>query len=265
MQGLRDLFTEKKAIIGMVHLPPLPGSPRCKNGMTEIVDAALADAIALVQGGVSAVLIENFGDTPFYPEHVPAETVAAMTAVTQILQKNVEVPLGINVLRNDGYSAMAIAHATNACFIRVNVLAGSAITDQGMISSRAHDILRLRKNLSADVKILADVYVKHASPLGEVPIEQAAHELIERALADAVVVTGSATGAQIDLDNLQMLRKALPDCSLVAGSGVTSESVQEVFQYTDAAIVGTYFKNDGDVSKPVQQDRVRALMSKLNI
>lgn len=263
MGSMRDLFGNAPAIIGMVHLKPLPGAPRASESMAAIFEAARADAVALEKGGVSAILLENFGDAPFYPDAVPPETVSAMAAIAQQVKNRINVPLGINVLRNDGEAALAIAHAVGAQFIRVNVLAGSAVTDQGVISSQANSILRLRKNLQAEVKILADVHVKHATPLGAQPIEQAASELFERALADAVIVTGSATGARIDLDTLQRVRRALPDRYLIAGSGVTAENAAQILQLADAAIVGTYFKADGKVGQPVQPDRVTTLTSKL--
>ncbi len=248
----------------MVHLKPLPGSPRFSGSISSVLEVAERDVRALETGGVGAIMIENFGDAPFYPGSVPAETVAAMSAMVQHIKTITKLPLGVNVLRNDGYAAMAIAAATGAAFIRVNVFSGAAVTDQGIIASDAHRIVRLRKNLGAEVKIFADVHVKHATPLGDTPIEQAAEELIERGCADALICTGAMTGKSVDVGVLQKLREHLPSAPLIAGSGVTPENVGEVFQYADAAIVGTYFKKSGDVREAVDVERVKKLTKVLS-
>src|ERR1700712_2021199 len=106
----------------MLLLPPLPGPPRSPEPIHQIISHALRDAEALSEGGVTSLMLENFGDVPFYPARVPAETVAAMTAVAMEVRKRFPLPLGINVLRNDGQSALAIATAVGAEFIRVNIL-----------------------------------------------------------------------------------------------------------------------------------------------
>lgn len=254
-----DLFAHTHPVIGMVHLKPLPGSPRYSGNRNAILETALAEAQALEENSVSAILVENFGDAPFYPGDVPAETIAAMTTVVQFLKSKCTVPVGVNVLRNDGYAAMAIACATGACFIRINVLSGGAVTDQGVISSDAHRITRLRQYLGAEVKIFADVHVKHATPLGNTPIEQAANELFERALADAVICTGAETGGKLNMVELAKLREQLPDRPFIAGSGVSAENVASIFELADAAIVGTYFKRDGKVANPIDPGRVKKL------
>lgn len=256
-----QMFASAKPVIGMVHLKPLPGSPLYSGHRDEIFEAARADVQALEQGGVAAILVENFGDAPFFPDRVPAETVAFIAAIIQYLKSNCNLPFGVNVLRNDGYAAVAIAAATGAQFVRINVLSGAAVTDQGIISSNAHHIARMRRNLDAEVKIFADLQVKHATALGIIPIELAATELIERALADAVICTGAATGSAVNLEELAALRKQFPNRPLIAGSGVTAENAAAIFDFADAAIVGTYFKVDGKVSNPVDPERVRAMIS----
>src|SRR2546430_14170914 len=153
-------------VIGMLHLPPLPGSPAydLAGGMAALREAVLRDADALAAGGIHALMLENFGDVPFYPGRVPAHTVAAMTALAaDVRQRFPELPLGINVLRNDGQSALAIAAAVGAHFIRVNVLCGARVADQGLLQGIAHDLLRDRALLRAQhVKIFADIDVKHS-------------------------------------------------------------------------------------------------------
>src|SRR5690242_19836277 len=123
--------TDKKHVVGMLHLAPLPGSPLYTGQFEMIRERLLRDAEALAAGGVHGLMMENFGDVPFYPGRVPAHVVACMTALAAEVRRAVDLPLGINVLRNDGLSALAVAHAVGAQFIRVNVLCGARVADQG--------------------------------------------------------------------------------------------------------------------------------------
>src|SRR5213082_1432555 len=116
-----------KIVIGMLHLAPLPGSPLHRGNIAPIRESLLRDAEALATGGVHGLMMENFGDVPFYPGRVPAHIVACMTALAGDVRNKVKLPLGINVLRNDGRSALAVAHAVGASFIRVNVLCGARV------------------------------------------------------------------------------------------------------------------------------------------
>src|SRR5439155_18470378 len=180
---------ERKIVIGMLHLPALPGAPLFRGTMDSIREGLLRDADVLAEGGVHGLMMENFGDVPFYPDRVPAHVIAQMTALACEVRRRVDLPLGINVLRNDGRGALAVAHASGASFIRVNVLCGARVTDQGLIQGIAHDLLRERALLGAEqIKIFADVDVKHSVPLAERPLEDEVDDLIERALADAIVV-----------------------------------------------------------------------------
>src|SRR5262249_35206274 len=140
-------------IIGMLHLPALPGSPRNTLSLHEILDWVLRDADALARGGIPAFILENFGDAPFYPGRVPAHTVAYMTAVGCEIKRSFNLPMGINVLRNDALSAIAVASAVSADFIRVNIHTGARLTDQGVIEGAAHDTLRYRKLLGSTIRI----------------------------------------------------------------------------------------------------------------
>ncbi len=152
-------------IIAMLHVPALPGSPRNELDFDAIVDWVLRDADTLASSGVDALIVENFGDVPFYPRHVPRHTVAFMTAIGREVARGFRLPIGINVLRNDAESAIAVASAVPAEFIRVNVHTGARLTDQGLIEGMAHEALRHRKLLGSNVKIFADVNVKHSTPL----------------------------------------------------------------------------------------------------
>jgi membrane complex biogenesis BtpA family protein len=251
-----------KPVIGMVHLPALPGSPRFSGDVRAIRDAALRDAEALAAGAVHGIMMENFGDVPFYPGRVPASVVAHVTAIAAEIRRAVpDVPLGINVLRNDGQSALAVAHAVGARFIRVNVLCGARVTDQGVIQGIAHDLLRERAQLGAsDIKILADVDVKHSAPLATRPIIDEVDDTIERGLADAVIVSGAGTGKPTDPQHVRIVKVAAAAVPVFIGSGVSAATVDQ-FDAADGFIVGTAFKRDGDVAQAVDVERVRAFVS----
>ena len=233
----------------MVHLLPLPGAPLFVS-LDEVIERAVHDAQAIIAGGCDGFVIENYGDRPFTRGRVDAETVAAMTRVICELPRN--VPFGVNVLRNDPLSALAIASATGAAFIRVNVHSGAMLTDQGIIEGDAYATLRKRAALAPHVLIFADYLVKHATPLGETSPK----DLRERGLADAVIITGAETGAAADPSRLVMLRKAIPDAPLLIGSGLTSENAAQ-FADADGAIVGTSLKGDDGRVDP---QRVAALV-----
>lgn len=254
----------RPGVIGMLHLGPLPGSPRWGGSLAAVIDAALADARALREGGVAALMLENFHDIPFLPGAVPPVTVAAMTAVAAAVRRELpDCALGINVLRNDAEAALAIAVATGAAFIRVNVHAGAAVTDQGLLEGRAWRTLRLRREYGAAVGILADVRVKHAAPLAPRAEADEARDLRLRGLADALVVTGAATGSGADPQELARLREALPDCPLLVGSGVVAADLGRFLPAADGFIVGTSLKEGGDVAAPVSAARAADFVSRL--
>ncbi len=240
--------------IGMVHLQALPGSPDWQGDLSSVTAAALTDASALVEAGVRAVMVENYYDVPFYPRQVPAETVAAMSVVISALGGEFpEVVWGVNVLRNDAASALGIALATGARFIRTNVHVGTMVTDQGRIEGNAYHTLRLRRQLEApDVGILADVRVKHARPLAERPLGEEAQDLRLRGLADAVIVTGAATGSGAEAADVITVRQALPGCPLLVGSGMNAVTAADFFPTADGCIIGSALKvTDPDTGRPV--------------
>jgi uncharacterized protein len=252
-----------KPVVGMLHLKPLPGSPRPGIDQESVRDTLWRDAEALVEAGVNGLLLENFGDRPFFPTDVPPWTTAHMTALAVEVRRRFDVPLGINVLRNDGRAALAIAHAADADFIRVNVLAGTRLTDQGIIEGMAHQLLRDRSMLGGDIKIFADVDVKHSAPLVAVPLEDEAVDLIERGGADALVVSGSATGKRTDVEELRRVKGVSGETAVFVGSGVSLDSVDDYLPLADGFIVGSYFKVDGVVEKPVDASRVRELLKRI--
>jgi membrane complex biogenesis BtpA family protein len=252
-----------KPVVGMVHLLPLPGSPKYGGRIDGVRDAALRDAEALAEGGAHGLMLENFGDVPFHARAVPPHVVAHMTMIAgEIARRVPQLPLGINVLRNDGRAALAIAQAVGASFIRVNVLCGARVTDQGIVGGIAHDLLRDRAFLGAqDVKIFADVDVKHSAPLGAPrPIAEEVSDTIDRGLADAIIVTGAGTGQPTAAAHAQEARRAARAVPVFIGSGVSAETIASLIPHADGFIIGTSLKRDGIATNPVDVSRVRAIV-----
>ncbi len=247
---------ERKPLIGMVHLKPLPGSYLYDGDFEGVIDSALRDAKTLEKAGFDAIMLENFGDVPF-PKYVDKTTVAAFTAVAKAVRDEVSLPLGINVLRNDGIAAYSIAYAVGAEFIRVNVLSGIAYTDQGVIEGIAHELAKLRKLLPSKIKVFADVHVKHAVHFSD--FEDAVRDTVERGLADAIVVSGRATGKPVDIEKL-VLAKRISSVPVLVGSGTTYENLPELWEHADGFIVGTWIKRDGKVENEVSLERARKLV-----
>jgi membrane complex biogenesis BtpA family protein len=258
--SLASIVGRSGAVIGMVHLPALPGSPRWAGSMGAVVHWALDDARALADGGADALLVENHGDVPFSRGPADPGTVAAMAVAVHEVSRAVPLPVGINVLKTDALAALAVAAATGARFVRVNVHVGAVVADQGLLESRSYESLRYRRLLGLDIAILADVQAKHGMPLAPVPIEQEARDAVSRGLADALVVSGPATGEATAMADLARVRRAVPHAPLVVGSGATAETAAELLSVADALIVGTSVKRDGILANPVDPRRVRRLV-----
>jgi hypothetical protein len=255
----RQLFGEGKVFIGVVHLQPLPGSPRWGGDLAAVLGQAEEEALALERGGASGVIVENFGDAPFRIGLVPPETVAAMTLAVARVRQTTSLPVGINMLRNDARSALAVAVATGAAFIRVNVHYGVMAADEGLVQGEAFETLRQRRALGADVQILADVLVKHAVPLGPVDLGLMARETAYRGLADGLIITGPVTGQPPDASEVALARQAVPDRLLLVGSGVDASNARELLAQADGAIVGTSLKHGGIVSNRIDPLRVKRI------
>jgi hypothetical protein len=258
---MKSLFSSaRQLLIGVVHLRPLPGSPRFAGNLRELLDFAVADARAYERGGAHAVFIENFGDVPFTKTNVAPDTIAAMTAAGCAVRAAVKLPIGFNVLRNDARAALALCAACGGSFIRVNVHTGAMLTDQGLIEGDAYHTLRYRERIHPGAEIFADVHVKHAVPLGGWTIEDSAHDTVERGLADALIVSGVGTGQAADIADVERVRRACPKTKLLLGSGVNAANVKYYLRFADGVIVGSSLKRDGKLANPVDPKRVAALL-----
>ena len=227
--------------------------------MDRVLDRAEAEAKVLDQGGADGIIVENFGDAPFRIGRVQPETVAAMTLAVQRVKQVTERPVGINMLRNDAQSALAVAAVTSAAFIRVNVHYGVMAADEGLVQGEAFKTLHQRRALGVDVKILADVMVKHAVPLGDADLGLMARETLYRGLADGLIVSGPVTGQPASASDVAAVREAVPDGLIMVGSGVDQSNAPQLLAAADGAIVGTSLKRDGLISNPIDPERVRRM------
>jgi len=244
-------------LVGMVHLLPLPGSPRWAGSVSAIIDAARRDTEALAEGGCDAVLVENMWDVPYLRGAVGPETIASMAVVTAAVGE-FGLPVGVQVLAGANHAALAVAVASGATFIRAEAFAYAHVADEGIIEATAGPLLRARAACGANVAIWADVQKKHAAHAltGDLDLAELArgHAFCG---ADALIVTGSATGRPTDTDDIILAQEA--DLPVAVGSGVTPADAGQLAQLADALIVGSALKVDGRWQNPVDVDRVRAI------
>lgn len=245
----------KGTLVGVIHLPPLPGSPRSSLSAVDCARSAARCARALEEAGYDAIVVENFGDAPFFVGKVPPVTIAAMTACALAVREAApSTALAINVLRNDAEAALSIASCTAARFVRINVHTGARVTDQGIIQGDAAATLRLRRALGAEsVGIWADVDVKHSAPLGPPrPLAQEVEDTTKRAMADAVLVTGEGTGKSVDLEKLVAVKRAAANVPVLVASGATLETLSSLSAHADGVIVGSALRAGGVPGGPIE-------------
>ena len=243
-----------------MHLPPLPGDPNYESGGVQAVEGfALRDAEAFVAGGADALIVENFGSVPFGKGELAPHAVATLARVARACKLQSGLAVGVNCLRNDARAAIGIAAAAELDFVRINVHTGVYATDQGLIEGAADRTLRYRRELGVEhIEIFADVFVKHAAPVGATSIAIATEEVFGRGLADGVIVTGTATGKQAAVEDVRAVRGAAGSATVLIGSGITPENAASFVEHADGLIVGSWFRG-GELAQPVQRERVADL------
>ncbi|MFK8084178.1 MAG: BtpA/SgcQ family protein [Granulosicoccus sp.] len=263
----QDLITSLfggKALIGVIHCPAFPGSPRYNGASIEaIYDACMRDAQAYLEGGMNGLIVENHGDIPFLkPEDIGPETTGYLSVITDRIMREVDCPVGINVLANAPIPALAVASASGAAFIRVNQWANAYVANEGFMEGRAAQALRYRASLQANqIKVFADSHVKHGShaivadrTIGELTRDIAFFD------ADAVIATGQRTGNTATMQEIDEIGAAstLP---LLIGSGITPDNISASLAKVDGVIVASSLKRDGDWWNEVQVERVKKLVN----
>jgi membrane complex biogenesis BtpA family protein len=227
----------KKPIIGMIHMPPLPGAPNNHMSMGALTKFALSEASKLGHAGLDACIVENVGDIPLLKENLPPYTVAAMAVITKEVVQQTKMKVGVNMLRNACEEALSVAHVAGAHFIRCNILIGAYATDQGIIEGCSARVARLKKELNSNVLVLGDVHVKHAYPIFNVEIEYAAQDLAERGGADAVIVSGPRSPVPPSFERVKKVKDAI-DKPVLIGSGIGLANVKKFYLKSDGVIIG---------------------------
>jgi len=268
MFSITDLFKNDKAIIGMIHLLPLPGSPAYEGwSIDEIENHALKEARILEENGVDGLIVENMWDLPYYSgaSRIPPEEMTAHAVVARHVVKHTSLPIGITVIHNGGRVALSIAKAAGARFIRVCLYTGAAVWDTGEFDhGNAAELMRMRKWLYAeDIKFFVDVVKKHSVVFPGITLETHA-TWADFYLADALIVTGRMTGLPPTPEDVKIVKDIVGDTPVLIGSGLTPENAEKLLRYADGAIVGTYFKVKGYTQNPIDPERVRKLMDVVN-
>jgi len=249
-----------KALIGMVHVGALPGTPQASQSVGELVRQAVHEVWVLAEGGCDVILVENMHDLPYLQREVGPEIVASMTAVCRAINEATDLPCGVQVLAGANHAALAVALAAGMNFIRAEGFVFGHVADEGWMDACAGPLLRYRKQIGAEhIAVWADVKKKHAAHAMTADVSLA--ETVKAAEffgADAIIVTGEATGRETSTADLSFARAAtkLP---VIVGSGVTAKNAAAMLQHADAVIVGSALKKDGHWTSPVELDRVKAV------
>jgi len=251
---------------GMVHVPQLPGSGTKAQSINECKDFCLIDAKNYIENGINHLFIENFGDAPFAKSNVDSHVISGLTSIIDHIKFNYpEVQFGVNVLRNDALSALAIATITNSQIIRVNILTHARLTDQGIIEGCSYELAKYKAQLQSKVKIWADINVKHSYPLAEIPLSESIHDTIERGGAEKIIFTGTKTGSE---PNISVLKRVVEEGfvkpkDIVIGSGISLKNIEIFLPYANNFIVGTSLKEQNIFANHVDPLKVSKLVSKL--
>lgn len=248
-----------KAVVGMVHCLPLPGTFGFKDNLDEVKEQALHDAVTLKEAGFTAIMIENMGDVP-YAEVMEVEQITALSAIAQMIKEEVDLPLGVDCAFSDYRSALAIAKAVGASFVRIPVFVDTVVFSDGLIYPSARKALAYREKIKADdVAILADIQVKHSYMLSQAIDLKESAKLAEANGADAIVVTGMKTGQAASLDDLKMI-KDLVKIPVFVGSGVNHKNIKEQLEVVDGCVIGSSIKPNGVIEKPVDFELSKRLI-----
>lgn len=251
---------DRPMLVGVIHLPPLPGSPRYSGaGIDELAEFAVRNSKVLEEVGFDAIIVENYNDYPFKVRVREAETIASMAIIVREVAKSVSIPVGVNLLRNSSPEAAAIAAVTGASFIRSNAYCEAVVSPEGIIEPVAREVVEVMRRLGSRITVLADVFVKHASPLHRMSLEDVVRDCAERAMADAIVVTGARTGEPPDP---QLVRRVVEvsEVKVLVGSGMNPSNIAK-YGYAHGFIVGTYLKGkDGWIDPVRAKNMVDAVM-----
>ncbi len=258
---MKALTGKEKSLIGMIHVPALPGTPSSSLEVKEILKTSVEEARHLEEQGFDGVILENMHDTPYLNRHCGPEIVATMSAVVSAVRQMIDIPVGVQILAGCNKEALAVALAAQAQFIRAEGYVFGHIADEGYIQSDAGELLRYRKMIGAEnVLIAADIKKKHSSHYvtSDVSIEETARAA-EFFQADAVIITGDSTGEEASTSDIKSVSKTI-GLPIMIGSGITAENLEMYWSHAHAFIIGSYIKEEGKWHNPISPDRVHALV-----
>ncbi|MBE7473087.1 MAG: BtpA family membrane complex biogenesis protein [Anaerolineae bacterium] len=262
---MSNFLKDKKTIIGMIHVEPLPGTPKHHGQMLDIITRAKVEAVMYKEAGVDAIAIENMHDIPYLNKKVGPEITAAMAVVGYEVKNATGLPCGVQVLAGANKEALAVALAAGLDFIRAEGFVFGHVADEGYIDASAGEVLRYRRQIGAEhILVLTDIKKKHSAHAvtADVDIIETAHAA-EFFLSDGVIITGVATGQEASLEELQAV-KAGVKIPVLVGSGVTVDNVDRYLAVADALIIGSYFKVNGHWTQTVDFERVKNFMEQVN-
>jgi membrane complex biogenesis BtpA family protein len=263
---LDTLFGVRKPIIAMIHVLPLPGSPRGRGcDLERVYERAVDEALGFEQGGVDGLLLENAGDIPFLkPDAIGFETIGAMAVIGDRIRRATRLPFGFNIVANAAGASLACARSSGASFVRVNQWANAYIANEGFIEGAAAEALRYRMRIEADdVAVFADVHVKHGSHaiVADREVAEQARD-VEFFGADVLIATGSRTGDPAAIEDVEDVRAGTSRPVLI-GSGLNAANAADLLRVADGAIVGSWFRSTGDMWGPVDLANVSSLMAQV--
>jgi uncharacterized protein len=261
--AIKDIFQTDRAVIGMIHLKPLPGAPHFNGGnLDSAYDFAMNDVQAFEEGKVDGLMIENAWDLPFSkPEDIGMETVAGLTALTERIKRETNLPIGINTLANAAIPSLAVAKAVDLPFVRVNQWVNAYVANEGIVEGASAKALRYRSYIKGDnIKIFADVHVKHGSHsiVADRSLQDQTHDAVFFD-ADVLIATGSRTGNETEIEEIEGIKNHT-DLPVIVGSGMHAGNAEKILSLANGCIVGSALKKDGLWWNPVDVERVKSFM-----
>lgn len=246
----------------MIHILPLPGSPRYSGSLDKVVSQARREAEVYCRHGVDSLLVENMHDRPFFRSHVQPDTVSTLTRICLSIRALVghDIPMGIQILSGANKEALAVAKCCDLQFIRAEGFVYSQVADEGWMDACAAELLRYRKWIQAEnVLIYTDIKKKHAShaittDLDIVEVARGA----EFFLSDGLILTGISTGHPASIEEFERVRddSTLP---ILIGSGINDRNISN-FKKATALIVGSHFKKNGLWYNEIDEERLANFM-----
>ncbi len=264
MSEFLKYLSKHKVLIGMIHVPALPGSPSNKLSPKEIIELAASEALLYKKEGVSSIMIENMHDVPYLKGAVGHEISTLMAVIGFEIKKRTGLYCGIQILAAANKEALAAAHTAGLDFIRAEGFVYGHLADEGLIESSAAELMRYRRMIGAqDIAVFTDLKKKHSSHAISSDTSISEHASAANFfLSDGLVITGTSTGHEADIVELEAVKETVKIPVLI-GSGITPTNISNYYQYADGFIVGSYLKKDGKWENPPDEERIRNMLHAL--